>query len=277
VAQNFYLVNYNFYINKKHPKWQQAFTLLLNKISKIQESIHADTLLLRDFDKEDVELGEIFAKEGFAKIELPNTNIVENMTWNTTEEYLSSDSLSYKSRRAIRTEVLRHEDKFEVEYKNTLTEEDAEWFYHLYTNVHGRNKGFNMFPYPKDVLKKLSKNPSWEFVVLKLKPEYDTRKERKAVAAVWCYITDTHYSPMIMGLDYDYTEECKVYKQALYQLLKRARILNLSKVCLGLSADMEKHKLGAKQYSRVAYMQAKDIFNMEVIESMSVINQVVKV
>ena len=46
-------------------------------------------------------------------------------------------------------------------------------------------------------------------------------------------------------------------------------MLNLSKVYLGLSADIDKHKFGATAHARVAYIQTKDNYNMEVIESMA--------
>jgi hypothetical protein len=46
-------------------------------------------------------------------------------------------------------------------------------------------------------------------------------------------------------------------------------MLNLSKVYLGLSADTDKHKFGAVQHARVAYLQTKDNYNFEVIESMA--------
>jgi hypothetical protein len=36
-----------------------------------------------------------------------------------------------------------------------------------------------------------------------------------------------------------------------------------------LSADIDKHKYGAIAYPTVAYYQTKDIYNMEVIESMA--------
>ncbi|MES2285297.1 MAG: aminotransferase class I/II-fold pyridoxal phosphate-dependent enzyme [Bacteroidota bacterium] len=258
---------HHYFINPNHPKWKDAFTMLLERVTKIQESINANSLLLRDLDKEDIELKELFLKEGFAPVNMPNSNIIENLKWDTKDELI--ESLSHRNRKNVRTEVFRNENAFEIEYKKELTEEETEYYHDLYLNVEQRNKGFNMFAYPKDTLKKLSKHPNWEFVVLKLKPEFDSRPERKAVAVIWCYIGSAHYSPMIIGMDYKYVFEYKVYKQAIYQVLKRARMLNLSKVYLGLSADIDKHKFGAVQHARVAYIQAKDNFNMEVIESMA--------
>ena len=258
---------HHYYANRSHPKWKDAFRLLLEKITKIQDSINANCLLLRDFDKDDLELKEVFLKEGFAPVNMPNSNAIDNMAWNTQEELIQT--VSYRNRKHIRTEVFRHEGAFEVEYKKKLSEEETEYFYNLYLEVGQRNKGINMFNYPKDILQKLSKHPNWEFLILKLKPEHDTSKERKAVAVIWYYIGFAHFSPMIIGMDYKYVFEYKIYKQAIYQVLKRARMLNLSKVYLGLSADIDKHKFGAVQHARVAYMLAKDNYNLEVIESMS--------
>jgi len=255
------------YINRENPNWKEALNLLFERIAKIQETISADSILLRDFDKDDVELKELFLKEGFIVINMPNTNITDDMKWETLEGLIAS--VSPHSRRHIRKEVSKHLDAFEIEYKKELTEDEIEHYYNLYLNVKEKNIGFNMFAYPKDILKKLSKHPNWEFIVLKLKPEFDSRPERKAVAAMWTYVTDTHLAPMVIGIDYNYNEKFKVYKQAIYQALKRARQLNLPKVYLGLSADIDKHKFGALQFPKIAYYQAKDNYNMEVIESMA--------
>lgn len=260
---------HHYFIDRTHSNWKEALHLLLEKTAKIQESIQANTLLLRDFDKEDVELKEIFFKEGFAPINMPNSNIITNVKWDTRDDLLKL--VSVRNRKNIRNEVFKHEDAFEIEYKKELTEEEAAYYYNLYLNVEERNRGFNMFNYPKRILNRLSKHPNWEFIVLKLKPEYDSRPERKALAVVWCYVTKTHSSPMIMGMDYAFNKEFKVYKQAMYQILRRAGMLNIPTVYMGLSADFEKRKYGAVQQERVAYMQTKDNYNMEVIESMSAV------
>jgi 7-keto-8-aminopelargonate synthetase-like enzyme len=258
---------HHYYIDRNHLKWKDAFNLLLERVSKIQESINANTLLLRDFDKEDVELKELFLKDGFAPIDMPNSNVIDNMKWNTIEDLIQLQSS--RNRKNIRTEVLKYENAFEIEYKKELTQEEADYYYQLYLDVGKRNRGLNVFDYPRSILKKLSKYSNWEFIIIKLKPEFDSRPERKAVAVIWTYVTSNHLVPMMMGMDYNYNREFKVYKQAIYQTLKRARMLNLSKVYLGLSADTDKHKFGAVQHARVAYLQTKDNYNFEVIESMA--------
>lgn len=258
---------HHYYIDRKHPEWKMAFDTLIEKVTKIQDTINANTLLFRDFDKEDLELKALFIQEGFVPITMPNSNVVNNMTWNTHEELLSQ--VSIRSKRHIKAEVFKYEHVFDVEIKNEISDEETKYFYNLYLNVEHRNRGFNMFDYPKEIIKKLSKNPKWEFIVLSLKTEFDNRKDKKPVAVMWCYVTKTHLSFMIIGMDYNYNQQYHVYKQAMYQVLKRARILGISKVYLGLSADFEKHKYGAVPNARVAYIQTKDNYNMEVIESMS--------
>ncbi|MFI5140384.1 MAG: hypothetical protein ACHQIM_21370, partial [Sphingobacteriales bacterium] len=55
-----------------------------------------------------------------------------------------------------------------------------------------------------------------------------------------------------------------------FQGLKRARQLGYEKVFMGFSADFEKKKLGAIQIPRASYVQAKDNFNFELLETISV-------
>lgn len=264
---SFLTEGHHYYIDRNHPQWKDALNVVLERVAKIQESINANTLLLRDFDKEDIELKELFLKDGFAPIDMPNSNVIDNMKWNTLEELI--ESVSSRNRRHLRNEILKFENVFDIEYKKGATESENEHYYNLYIAVGKRNRALNIFDYTKDILKKFSKHPNWEFIVLKLKPEFDARPERKAVAVIWTCVTETHLAPMIIGMDYKYNAEFKVYKQAIYQALKRARMLNLPKVYLGLSADTDKHKFGAIAHARVAYMQKKDNYNMEVIESMS--------
>ena len=257
------------YIDRTYSKWGDVVKLLLLQVEQILEKEGCSKLLLRDFDESDTELRDYFINEGFVKINMPNSNVIENAHWNTNDEFLQG--LSSRNRRHIRDDVFKYEHFYEVEVKNTITDEEASHFYELYMNVKRRNFSVNLFDYPTKITSTMSKYPDWEFVVLKLKAEYDTRENRLPVAAMWCYKTATHYCPMVIGMDYDYVFTHMVYKQSLFQVVKRARQLGLSKVFLGLSADIEKRKYGAKQIAKVAYVQAKDNFNMEVIETMAAI------
>jgi hypothetical protein len=91
----------------------------------------------------------------------------------------------------------------------------------------------------------------------------------ETICCVWSFKGDKHYSPLIMGLNYEYVESLNLYKQAIFQLVKRANDLDKEKVFLGYSADYEKQKYGANTISLYAFIKLDDTFNMELIESMS--------
>jgi hypothetical protein len=107
-------------------------------------------------------------------------------------------------------------------------------------------------------------------LILRLKPEHDLRPDNPAVVAGWCYRGPQHYSPMILGMDYQFLDSHKIYKQAVYQVVLRGRELGARRIYLGFSADLEKRKVGAKQVAKVAFVQSKDNFNSEVIESYAI-------
>ena len=83
------------------------------------------------------------------------------------------------------------------------------------------------------------------------------------------YLAQGNYNFIIVGIDYEFQEEFKCYKQALYQLIKRARTLNLKRVNLGFTTATEKRKVGAVSISPVAYIQTKDNYNLEVLGTIS--------
>ncbi len=259
------------YLDRAHPRWREALGTLLEAVAAEQDRVGANTVLLRDFDASDAELRDYLHDKGFVKINMPNSNVIDDLTWSTRAEFMSR--LSRKNREHVRHCVFRYEDQFEVEIKQTLTQAEAEQFFQLYLNVKRRNYGMNLFTYPSRIMMSMSRHPNWEFVVLRLKAEHDPRPHRPAVAAAWCYRGRAHYSPMILGMDYHYLVSHKLYKQVVFRLIERARELGSKRVCLGLSADTDKRKFGANQIPKMAFVQSKDNFNSEVIESFLISTQ----
>jgi 7-keto-8-aminopelargonate synthetase-like enzyme/predicted N-acyltransferase len=245
--------------------WKPALRKLFAELSILQEGVNANSILLRDFDKSDMELRDFFIGEGFVKIDMPNTNIIEREIWNNEDEFLAG--LSYKNRKQVRKDMIREEFQFEVEFKNEMTPAETQKFFELYKNVKDRNHAISFFPYPKKVFENLSDSPSWEILILRL--NRNTHPDSPIVAMVMCYRGISQYCPMVLGLDYSFTVDYKIYKQVLYQLVKRANELNYKRIFLGLSADTDKRKVGARQIERLAFIQSRDTFNHEVIESMS--------
>jgi hypothetical protein len=112
----------------------------------------------------------------------------------------------------------------------------------------------------------MASNPNWEFIVLYLKKEFAPAQERIPVAVMFCYKNMDHtYVPSFIGMDYNFTTEFQIYRQMLYQTILRAKDLEFKKIDFGMSASFEKKKVGATVVPKVAYIQAKDNFTMELM------------
>jgi predicted N-acyltransferase len=248
------------YINKIHPLAEEAIILLLEQVETLYHQLKADMLVLRDFE-EDEQLNSIFHNQGFLKINLPETCIIQNNEWNSIEEF--SAALSSRSRKHFIKEILPFEQAFDILIKDKLTNEESEQAYKLYQNVKNNNHAINTFTYPLEVFKKMESHPQWEFILLYLKQK---EINNPLVGILFCYKNTAHtYVPSLIGMDYSYAKKFQLYRQLLFQAIKRARELNFNKIDFGVSATFEKRKLGATIIPKVAYIQARDNFSMELM------------
>lgn len=249
------------FINEKNPLVNEALSDFFVEVEKLKKATDSTVVILRDFQS-DFKYIEFFENEGFAKISMPNVNVIPIQNWNTNEEFLEQIP-SKNNKRNIQRYVFKYEDQFDVTFKNTINTAEAEHYYDLFQNVKRDNHAVNYFKYPAKITKTLSKYEDWEFMDIKLKGGDE------AICCVWSFRGDKHYSPLIMGLNYEYVESMNLYKQAIFQLVKRANYLNKEKVFLGYSADYEKQKYGAITIPLYAFIKLDDTFNTELIESMS--------
>jgi hypothetical protein len=108
----------------------------------------------------------------------------------------------------------------------------------------------------------MEEHSDWEFILLYLKNGISN----PLVGILFCYKNTNHtYVPALIGMDYTWAKEFQLYRQLLFQAIKRARELNLNKIDFGVSATFEKRKLGATVIPKVAYIQARDNFSMELM------------
>ena len=249
------------FVNEKHPLVNEALSGFFIEVEKLKKATDSTVVLLRDFQS-DFKYMEHFENEGFVKINMPNVNVIPIQSWKTNEEFLGQIP-SKNNKRNIERYVLKFEDQFDITFKNRITSQESEQYYNLFQNVKKDNYAVNYFKYPAKITQILSKYEDWEFMDIKLKGGDE------AICCVWSFRGDKHYSPLIMGLNYEYVESMNLYKQAIFQLVKRANYLNKEKVFLGYSADYEKQKYGANTISLYAFIKLDDTFNMELIESMS--------
>jgi len=190
--------------------------------------------------------------------------VVDNLSWTTEEEY--KKRLSAKSRAHLMQKIKRNEHLYDAVVKDKLSDEEIRHAMLLFENVRQKNIAINHFSLPEKLFHMMNASADWEFVMLYLKKEYS--ENRDPVSVGFCHKNAANvYSPMFIGMDYEYVMEFGVYRQSLYQVVKRAHALNCNKLNLGVSASLEKRKLGATLNPKVGYYQAKDNFDMEMMRA----------
>jgi 7-keto-8-aminopelargonate synthetase-like enzyme/predicted N-acyltransferase len=259
------------YINKKSPLWKEAMQLFFDKMGELQEKYEVSNTVIRDLPDGDSEMDGIFTDNGYFKTYMPENHQIDDFSWSSKDEYL--EKLSAKSRRHVRGEIIKHFNKYDVYYPESVSEKRIDNWYNLYLNVKNKSMALNTFTLPKKVFENIANDSNWDVITLQVKPENNKGNNHSDVAVMFCHKTRNSYSPMIIGIDYEYQKGYNVYRQMLYQGVLRANALKMKKMNFGFAATIEKKKLGAKVFTPVAYMQTKDNYNMEVIGSMSVLQK----
>jgi 7-keto-8-aminopelargonate synthetase-like enzyme len=254
------------YIDKSSPYWKAAMKLLFEKMYVLQEESKANNIVLRDFSNSDSELDTFLVDNGFFKIAMPENNVVTNMNWQTKEDFYNV--LSQRSRQHFREDIKKHENKFEVKIETDYSDKNLDYWYSLYENVKNNSLDLNTFTLPKKVFQQMLTSNKWEVISLTVKKQFDFIGIQKPIAIVFCHKTTDIYTPAIMGLDYCYQKEYKVYRQMLFQLVLRGKALGCKHINLGFSATTEKKKLSALPIPTFGYMQAKDSYNFQVLANM---------
>lgn len=248
------------HLDAKHPKWKAAMNIVFEKIDELKANYQAENVILRDFDHISDDLNRIFIDNGFYKMETLNTHQFSSFEWNNTDEYLSI--LSKRNRKNLRQEVLRYENNFDVSVYNSQSKPDlqkvSEW-YSLYKNVKNKNKKINTFDLPESLILNMIDSSQWEVL------ELSEKSTSKVLSVVFSCINKGAYSPMLIGLNYEDFQELKVYKQTLFQLVKRAKVINAKCIFFGFSADIEKRKIGSTSKKSYAFVSTDSSYNQNVI------------
>ncbi|MGV3630357.1 MAG: aminotransferase class I/II-fold pyridoxal phosphate-dependent enzyme [Bacteroidota bacterium] len=243
------------YLDKTRGEWQKSLPMLLEKLNQIQEEEDLNTVILRDFSEEE-DFFSYFHENSYLKIQMPDSNVITGLVKDKAQFFAS---LSARSRRHIKEDVLKFEQHFRAEAVDSLDGAELNKAYGLFLNVSSKSRGINEFAYPFRFFAKINESPDWEFIKLYVKDEL--------VSVGFCHKAKDFYNPLIVGLNYEFNAEYNCYKQMLYRVCLRSIDLGYDKIHFGFSADIEKKKLGAKQIKKVAFLQLKDQFNFEVIEN----------
>lgn len=248
------------YIDKSNSEWKKALMLLIEEIWSEYDKNGTNTLYLREFDESDNEVSEFFTSHGFVKIHLPLNHIISNIDGLTIEEFLSV-KLNKKRRKYLKVHVLDKENLFTSEAV-PLKEVDPELCHKLYLNVQKDNLSLNSFPFTKELFKNLGTGSHWE--ILKV----SEKTTGKLLSITISSTKAGNYCPVLYGRESEVPAHLGLYKQTLFQILKRALALKSKNVYLGLTADDTKSNVGAKGIPQVGFAQVKETFNLQMIENL---------
>lgn len=252
----------HWHIDSGHHLAEQAMRLLLDTAATLYEKLEADMLVLRDFDP-DTRWDTMIQSQGFFRMDMPESCVLEGKHWETYDEFATL--LGPRSRRHFQEEVRPFEKYYDIEYRETLDSTELELAHQLYCNVHEKNLAVNTFRYQKEVFEAMSDSPNWEFLLLSLKEGNGA----PFVGIMFCYKNAVaSYVPILVGMDYEAGHGLGLYRQLLFQTAKRAKDLGMERVDFGISASFEKRKLGAAVLPKVAYVQSRDNYAMELMQTL---------
>lgn len=245
------------FVDRDHPDAQKALALLLSEAERFQSQLDAEGVMLRGLADAPVSEKDMLDR-GWVSVSLPDTHEVSSMDWTTPEGFL--EGLRSRYRYSVRREILPHVDRFEVRTSGDLDKAEKEHLFGLYQQVKSRALEINTFELPKTWFMAMMDSADWDVIRLYLK---DGGNDGMPVAVMFSHRNGAVYSAKFVGLDYGFNGSHNVYKQALYQCVLRARELGCSEVKLGLTATIEKKKLGASVIPQRGFVKMDDHFTID--------------
>lgn len=246
------------YLDYKHPLKKDALNAMIQTLENWEHTLNSKMIVLRDFS-ELPELHSYFQGQGFVRIKMPNSCAIDLEDTSNIKTYISQ--LSSRNRKHYRKEILEVEPLLKITILTECDKNQLEQIQKLYSNVHQNNLGLNTFSFPDKLFENISKHPNWEFIIISPKTNLE-----KIIGVMLCY-KNIHktYIPAFVGMDYTYLNEFHVYRQLLYQTIKRVIDLKFKNIALGLTASFEKRKLGATVQEKYAYIQTSDNYTLELM------------
>ncbi|NQY09832.1 MAG: aminotransferase class I/II-fold pyridoxal phosphate-dependent enzyme [Flavobacteriales bacterium] len=244
------------FFDRKHEDWKGILKTLLNKLDSLQKETKADVIQLRDFDAEDLEVRDFLTDEGYLMVTMIDTHLYDDFTWNGFEEYFKT--LSKNSQCHFNRHIIPEMEKFDVEFAQSVSEDQLKKLYQMYKNVKGNSLALNT-------------SDNREVILLRVKKEFLHADATEDLgAAVFCYKSDTgNYCPEVIGINYDLNNKFNCYRHALYSMVMRAKELECNKLFIGMTASHEKQRVGAKPLGRLAFVQANSNLNYQIIDNLT--------
>jgi|GEM_PF-64840 len=257
------------YVNRSGP-WRAALQRAMEVGSKVYEETHADILVMRDLPGDDPEMDEHVRSLGLIKVPNMESHILD-IGWREPQGLLAS--IENRKKRAQVREIMGNSQSYSVQVygaglgnAHLLPPEHVDQLHALYQNVARTKLRFNAFELPRNMLHQLLESPAWEFGVLHLKDESGRLVEDRAVAFWGAHRHAEHYAMLFCGLDYRYVKLHGAYRQCTYQAILRAAQVGARTMHMGMDAEVEKKRFGARAHSTCLYVQAREDYNAAILQ-----------
>lgn len=250
----------HFYIDENHKDYKDIVQLLFRYLENEYEQSQAGKLVLRDFNL-DTFLSKDIIDNGYLPIEMPESAVFKNFNWETTDEF--ENTLSKRSKRHFKQEILPYLGTFEMEVKKSLSSELLIQAHKFYLNVKRNNKAINNFEYDLSLLEAMNTDENWEFLLLK------DKEKQTLLGVLFCYKNKSNasYNPVLIGMENLNENRLTVYRQLLMQTIVQAKSKGYKQIFFGLSAIFEKRKLGCDTLKRQAFVHFSDNYMTDILQN----------
>ncbi len=243
------------YLDRTGP-WEAALEEVLGVADGIYARERADALVVRDLDAADANLGARLRAWGLVPVQgLPRHQLAVDFR---DEEELCA-RLSKRKRQYLREQIQRaaifevHSHGAGSDERAPLGAADAAHLHRLYLDVAHRKFRINVFDLPEGFVTALAASPAWEIVTLRLPVAHGGPADGRPVAWYAAHLHGGHYAAFLCGLDYEHVLSHGAYRQALFQMVRRARVRGAGVLHLGMDADVEKARYGTTATASVVY------------------------
>jgi 7-keto-8-aminopelargonate synthetase-like enzyme len=246
------------YLDRRGP-WRDALRLILAVAEEEAEQSGAGAIILRDLPDGDAEMDTFMLDEGFSRVPMLDTH---TLTLDGADEPLWFSKLDKKKRLQLRP-VLEHAKAAEVSFHGAgglapLTDEEALYLYRLFQQLAGSKLRINVFDPPTTLLPEMLRSPAWEFGVVRIRADAGGPEQPVGFWAAHKF-GDT-YAPFLMGIDPAYRDH-DVYRVALLLMVRRTIALSMRKLRLGMDAEIEKRRFGARTERICMYVRTSDDYS----------------
>lgn len=248
--------------------WQQALELLLEEAGRIQTTVGASGVIVRDLPDNDPEFDALMVTVGFVKMPILASHSIDLTTFTNEKEFLTT--LGNRTRRRVRAEVIDVQAHFSTKlWRHGVDPAPSaqmfENFYNLYRKVKVRKHRLNTFDLPTNIFECLWATPGWELMTLHLSPDAQGPASGEPIAVTASCLNGKTFVGVIAGLD-SVERELSVYRQLLWRVILRAKELGATTLELGMDAEREKLRLGAVARTQCVYAQLVDHSSSEILE-----------